>query len=91
MSSPSSVLALDARRQLGIIRMERRSLHRFLVAYCTDRGLRPSPALRTLLISAIDVYPGPCPVRATDLAAHLDLVVRAHVPASGKPRAVGGA
>ena len=80
MPARSSVLELDTRQPAGTLRMERRSLHRFLVGYLTGRGMRPSPALRALLIAAIDVYPGPFPARSGDLASHLDRIVRSHLP-----------
>ena len=65
----------------GLIILERRALHRFLVGYVAERGLLPSPELRALLIAAIDVYPGGFPVRRALLEAHVDAVVRIpHAP-----------
>jgi hypothetical protein len=74
-SSTATIIPLTAGRG-AFITLERRTLHRFLVGYVNDRGLQPSPELRALLIAAIDVYPGPFPVRRAELEAHVDAVVR---------------
>ncbi len=75
MSSTATIVPLTAACG-AFITLERRTLHRFLVGYVNDRGLQPSPELRALLIAAIDVYPGPFPVRRAVLEAHVDSVVR---------------
>lgn len=88
MTAHARIIPVPVPGRFTTVRMERKALHRFLVAYITARGLPAHPSLRSLLIAGIDVYPGPFPIRVQELEEHLDAVVRVKLPYAGCPHAI---
>lgn len=78
MAAPARILPVPAPG--SAIGLDRKAVHRFLVGYMTSREFVAHPKLHELLVAGINVFPGPFPVRARELEAHLDAVVRVKLP-----------
>ncbi len=89
MRPDSAILPIRLPSGGARIDLERKGLHRFLVAYAVTRGLLARPELRELLIAGVDVYPEGFPARVDALADHLDRVLG--IPGSGSQARAGGA